>query len=170
MTPAGGNRRVSLTPPEGFKFEVMAWRSLARPPSLAKPLTTGPNSTETMLYEAWRALFFSPNCCQWLFRPMNSTATIARRLDFDLKPSRIDSRPQEVFFANCCADKARRLLDYQPKVKLEEGLAVMVDWIKSRGPRPFLRSQPFATYAPGLSQQKGRRHSSQNDLIRPGSS
>ncbi|PLX97735.1 MAG: epimerase, partial [Desulfuromonas sp.] len=36
--------------------------------------------------------------------------------------------------------KARRLLAYQPKVKLEEGLAIMIDWIKSRGPRPFLHN------------------------------
>jgi len=67
-------------------------------------------------------------------------ATIARLLDFELQPNRIESRPQEVFFANCCADKARRLLDYQPKVTLEEGLAVMIDWIKSRGPRPFIHN------------------------------
>ncbi len=67
-------------------------------------------------------------------------AMIARLLDFDLQPNRIESRPQEVFVANCSADKARRLLDYQPKVKLEEGLAIMIDWIKSRGPRPFLHN------------------------------
>ncbi len=73
------------------------------------------------------------------FVTINELATtIARLLDFDLQPQRIDSRPQEVFFANCCADKARRLLDYQPQVTLEEGLAVMIEWIKSRGPRPFL--------------------------------
>ena len=28
-------------------------------------------------------------------------------------------------------------LGYEPKVKLEEGLEQMVDWIKARGPRPF---------------------------------
>jgi UDP-glucose 4-epimerase len=67
-------------------------------------------------------------------------AMIARLLDFDLQPHRIESRPQEVFFANCCADKARRLLDYQPQVKLEAGLAVMIDWIKARGPRPFVHN------------------------------
>lgn len=65
---------------------------------------------------------------------------IARLLDFDLNPSRIGGRPQEVFFANRSADKARRLLDYQPRVKLEEGLVAMIDWIKSRGPRPFLHN------------------------------
>ena len=79
-------------------------------------------------------------------------AMIARLLDFELKPNRIDSRPQEVFFANCCADKARRLLDYQPKVKLEEGLAAMIDWIKSRGPRPFLHNLELEIDRPSAPQ------------------
>ncbi len=75
------------------------------------------------------------------FVTINELAVIiARLLDFDLQPQRIAGRPQEVYFANCSADKARRLLAYQPKVKLEEGLAVMIDWIKSRGPRPFLHN------------------------------
>ena len=64
-------------------------------------------------------------------------ATIARLLDFNLAPKRIEQRPREVYFANCSADKARLLLGYQPTVKLEEGLAVMIDWISSRGTRSF---------------------------------
>lgn len=64
-------------------------------------------------------------------------ATVARLLDFELEPNRIEQRPREVYFANCSADKARLLLGYQPTVKLEEGLAVMIDWISSRGTRPF---------------------------------
>ena len=64
-------------------------------------------------------------------------ATIARLLDFKLAPHRIEQRPREVYFANCSADKARRLLGYEPRVTLEEGLAVMIDWISSRGTRPF---------------------------------
>lgn len=75
-------------------------------------------------------------------------ATLARLLDFDLKPNRIDSRPQEVLLANCSADKARRLLDYQAKVTLEEGLAVMIAWIKSRGPRPFLHNVELEIKSP----------------------
>lgn len=65
-------------------------------------------------------------------------ATIARLLDFDLEPNWQEPRPSEVYLANCSADKARQLLGYQPKVTLEEGLAAMIDWIKSRGPRPFV--------------------------------
>ncbi len=66
--------------------------------------------------------------------------TIARLLNFKLEPSRLAGRPQEVYFANCCADKARQLLDYKPKIRLEEGLRLMIDWIKVRGPRPFVHN------------------------------
>ena len=59
--------------------------------------------------------------------------TIAGLLHFELDPIRVDPRPREVVLANCSADKARRLLGYEPRVGLEEGLAVMVDWIRSRG-------------------------------------
>ncbi len=64
--------------------------------------------------------------------------TIASILDFDLKPIFTKGRPQEVHLAHCSADKARRLLGYEPKVTLEDGLREMVDWIRARGPRPFL--------------------------------
>lgn len=62
---------------------------------------------------------------------------VARILDFDLHPIYVPGRPQEVRFVNCSADKARRLLDYAPKVRLREGLRGMVDWIRAHGPRPF---------------------------------
>ncbi len=64
-------------------------------------------------------------------------ATIAGLLNFDLEPIRVSARPKEVYMANCSADKARRLLNYQSKVELEDGLATMIDWIRSRGVRPF---------------------------------
>ncbi len=64
--------------------------------------------------------------------------TIARLLDFPLEPSYKKGRPQEVYLANCSAEKARRLLGYEAKIKLEEGLRSMIDRIRSRGPRPFI--------------------------------
>jgi UDP-glucose 4-epimerase len=64
-------------------------------------------------------------------------ATIARLLHFPLDPAFTRPRPSEVVLANCSADKARRMLGYRPRVKLEDGLRSMIDWIKSRGPRPF---------------------------------
>jgi UDP-glucose 4-epimerase len=64
-------------------------------------------------------------------------STIARLLDFRLDPAFTRPHPREVYLANCSADKARRLLGYEPRVSLEDGLRVMIDWIRSRGTRPF---------------------------------
>lgn len=64
-------------------------------------------------------------------------ATIARLLDFRLEPTFTRERPGDVHLANCSADKARRLLGYEPSVTLEDGLRSMIDWIRSRGTRPF---------------------------------
>jgi len=64
-------------------------------------------------------------------------ATVARLLSFDLEINYTRERPQEVYLANCSADKARRLLGYEPKVSLEDGLRQMIDWIRARGVRPF---------------------------------
>jgi len=63
--------------------------------------------------------------------------TIANLLDFDLKPIYKKGRPQEVFLANCSADKARRLFNYNPKVKLEDGIYSMIEYIKKRGVKQF---------------------------------
>ena len=65
-------------------------------------------------------------------------ATIAKLLSFDLDINYTRGRPQEVLLANCSAEKAKRLLGFEPKVKLEEGLQQMIDWIRGRGERPFI--------------------------------
>jgi UDP-glucose 4-epimerase len=64
-------------------------------------------------------------------------AMVGRLLQFDLEPIHMKGRPQEVELANCSADKARRLLGYEPKVKLEEGVEQRHNWISPRGVRPF---------------------------------
>ena len=63
--------------------------------------------------------------------------TIARLLEFRLETQFTSPRPGEVQLANCSADKARRMFGYRPHVALEDGLRAMIDWIRSRGPRPF---------------------------------
>ncbi len=63
--------------------------------------------------------------------------TIAELLNFDLKPIYMPGRPQEVMLATCSAEKARRLLDYNTKVTLREGLQQMIDFIKTQGTRRF---------------------------------
>jgi UDP-glucose 4-epimerase len=63
--------------------------------------------------------------------------TLAGLLDFKLDPVYMQGRPQEVFLANCSADKARKILDYNPNVTLEDGLSEMIEYIKRRGVKPF---------------------------------
>ena len=55
----------------------------------------------------------------------------------DLDPVFLPARPAEVHTAHCSAAKARKLLDYEPKVSLEGGLARYAGWIAERGPREF---------------------------------
>ncbi len=62
---------------------------------------------------------------------------IADQLNFTLEPIYMPGRPQEVLKATCSADKARRLLGYKTTTTLEEGIAEMIAYIQSRGPKPF---------------------------------
>jgi UDP-glucose 4-epimerase len=62
---------------------------------------------------------------------------IARLTQFDLKTNYTRGRPQEVVLANCSAEKARRLLDFNTSIRLEEGMMQMIDWISRRGVKPF---------------------------------
>jgi UDP-glucose 4-epimerase len=58
-------------------------------------------------------------------------------LDFELDSIYMPGRPQEVVDANCSANLARKILDYETKVNLKDGLLELVEWIKSRGVKPF---------------------------------
>lgn len=68
---------------------------------------------------------------------------ISEILRFDLKPIYMPGRPQEVFHANCSADKARALLDYSTRMSLENGLKELVAWIKQKGPKDFSYHLPL---------------------------
>lgn len=72
------------------------------------------------------------------FVSINELAEIlARILNFKLEAIYMPGRPQEVFHANCSADKARAKLGYKTSTRLEDGLRELVDWIKLRGTREF---------------------------------
>ncbi|HEY1952005.1 MAG TPA: NAD-dependent epimerase/dehydratase family protein [Gemmatimonadaceae bacterium] len=73
---------------------------------------------------------------------------LAELLNFDLDPIYVADRPREVREATCSADKARRLLDYEPKVSLRAGLQSMVDWIREHGTRPFTYHLPIEIDSP----------------------
>lgn len=78
------------------------------------------------------------------FVTINTLAeTIARLLSFDLHPTYMPGRPQEVKLATCSADKARKLLGYETKYTLEQGLSEMIDYIRDRGTKPFTYHLPL---------------------------
>jgi len=52
-------------------------------------------------------------------------------------------RPQEVKIALCSSKKARRLLGYQTKTSLEDGLTKMVDYVRARGVADFTYHLPL---------------------------
>lgn len=62
---------------------------------------------------------------------------IADILDFKLDPIYVKDRPKEVKNATCSSDKARKLLGYQTKTSLRNGLEEMVKDIKKKGPKDF---------------------------------
>lgn len=63
--------------------------------------------------------------------------TVAELLAMKLEPVYMPGRPQEVKLANCSAEKAHRLVDYEAKTSLREGLSEMIAYIRQRGPKPF---------------------------------
>jgi UDP-glucose 4-epimerase len=62
---------------------------------------------------------------------------LANVIGFNERPIYMPGRPQEVKHATCSADKARKLLGYETKVFLDDGLKLLVEGIKERGPKPF---------------------------------
>ena len=53
------------------------------------------------------------------------------------EPIFLKDRPQEVKVATCSSDKARKLLNYETKVSLSDGVKKTYDYIKKRGPKDF---------------------------------
>ena len=58
-------------------------------------------------------------------------------IKFNKEPIYVKDRPQDVRFATCSADKAKRLLGFQEKINLDDGLMSLVKWIQDKGPKPF---------------------------------
>lgn len=59
------------------------------------------------------------------------------------EPTHMPDRPREVKHASCSADKARRLLNYETKTTLAESVKQTVDYVRSRGTKPFDYSYPL---------------------------
>lgn len=73
---------------------------------------------------------------------------LAELLNFTLDPIYVKVRPREVKHATCSADKARRLLGYETKVSLRDGLQSMIDWIMAHGTKPFDYHLPIEIDSP----------------------
>ena len=55
----------------------------------------------------------------------------------NLKPEYHPDRPKEVKHATCSSDKARKLLKYETKTNLHEGIKKTFEYIKEKGPKKF---------------------------------
>jgi UDP-glucose 4-epimerase len=72
------------------------------------------------------------------FITINELFNILKELTgFKGEPIYVNDRPKEVKHANCSADKARKLLGYECKTSLEDGLNSIVEYIQTRGPKEF---------------------------------
>ena len=72
------------------------------------------------------------------FVTINKIAEICSNITgINLNPIYKKDRPQEVKHATCSADKARKLLNYDTKVSLIDGVKQTYEYIKKRGTRPF---------------------------------
>lgn len=68
---------------------------------------------------------------------------IAEHLDFHVPPIYHDPRPREVKISHCTADKAIKLLGYEPKSDMDLAIKQTIEWIRERGARPFDYSFPL---------------------------
>ncbi len=62
---------------------------------------------------------------------------ISNQLQFNLNPTFMPGRPQEVKFATCSANTIRKFFDYKTHVTADESIAGMIEYIQRRGTRPF---------------------------------
>jgi UDP-glucose 4-epimerase len=74
--------------------------------------------------------------------------TIADLMGFNLDPIMVKDRPQEVRYATCSADKARKLLNYRTSVSLRDGLQSIIDWVSAHGTKEFTYHLPIEIESP----------------------
>jgi UDP-glucose 4-epimerase len=69
---------------------------------------------------------------------LNLAKLVAEVVNFKkLDPIFMPPRPQEVKYATCSADKARRIFGYQTNHTLRQSIEEMARWIEKRGPKKF---------------------------------
>tara|TARA_B110000971_G_C19987780_1_gene490436 strand:+ start:628 stop:1635 length:1008 start_codon:yes stop_codon:yes gene_type:complete len=62
---------------------------------------------------------------------------ISNKLRFNLGSTHVKDRPNEVKYATCSSDKARRILNYNTKYSLDQSIDSLIDYIKKNGAKNF---------------------------------
>jgi UDP-glucose 4-epimerase len=62
---------------------------------------------------------------------------LSNKLKFNKEPMYAKDRPNEVKFAICSSDKARKILKYRPKISLDKSLDKIIDYIKKNKTKKF---------------------------------
>ena len=70
-----------------------------------------------------------------------------------------DDRPQEVKFATCSANKARKILNYKTKYSLDKSIQLTYEYIKKRGPKQFDYKINLE-----INNRKRLKHGNENNL------
>lgn len=61
-----------------------------------------------------------------------------KNIPLQFKPIMLPDRPQEVKYAYCSHDQAKKLLNFKPKTDLRSGLKEKIKWAKKLGPQEFI--------------------------------
>lgn len=64
-------------------------------------------------------------------------ALVLNETGSNLDPIHLADRPQEVKHATCSSEKARQLLGYEQKMKLQDAIRLTADWIRQNGTKSF---------------------------------
>ncbi len=62
---------------------------------------------------------------------------ISNKMKFNKSAIYMSDRPNEVKYANCSSEKARKILNYKTSVKLDHSLDKLIEYISLRGPKKF---------------------------------
>ena len=62
---------------------------------------------------------------------------IANQMKFNQEPIYFKDRINEVKYANCSAEKAKKILHYERKTSLDESLIKMIEYVKKKGKKEF---------------------------------
>ncbi len=63
---------------------------------------------------------------------------LSNNLKFNKSAKYYKDRPNEVKYAKCSSEKARKLLNYKTTISLEQSIQKVIDYVKLNGPKKFL--------------------------------